>query len=365
MKKLLISLLLLLLSCVIFAQSAATEDVSKSNELKDWKVTFGAFTHLRYYKNESHSPYGTWERLALNINVITPDKHKIVGSYWYQPDAPTNHSRNYIETLYYEIPTAKSSLKIGKTRNANFGLAASYPNRRTTQYGIVSETFTQDRSYAIQYNTKLPDNFSLGTSVYLTPHIGARGIGATSLAEKSTVVPHFAERDNPDHISGKTSASIRLAKKFDNLNVGLSAAAGNFGTDDLAYMNNVYGDTDLSNDHVYKYGLDMTYSKGKLGAVLEAYYGQYSDLDIFGTALTADYVINKYGTKVMAKYGYIDNNKPSISGKPITYEPSQLILGVSHPICKNAVLEFNYEFNNERGGKIDNDLGVLELTLSM
>ena len=341
------------------------ESEKKAEYLKKWTAKFSGFAQLREYFNPHHTAYGVADRVALDFTLKSPDKQIFYTSLYYHPYLKQDRVKYYLESLYYEIPVDNGSkVRLGKGRNQNFGVIPTYSNRLTTQYGILSETFTQDRIIGAQVNGKINDNLLFGFSMYMNPKIRARAVGSSPVAEHSTSIPHFAERDDPYNENGDPAMGLKITSNIkNNLTASLSGAFGNLRDDDVNYINSQYG-IDENSTTYYKYGADVIWKNPKFNLIGEAYYGRYSTLGILGLGASANYTLNKYGTKVAAKYNYMNYNKKPIFDNPITWEPSQLILGISHPLGKQLLLEFNYEFNMERGGSISNDLAFIECMVS-
>lgn len=363
MKKIILILIAVMLSTATFAQTTNTD--KSDSTLEKWSAKIGGFTQLRAYSNQGHSSYAELDRIALDMTVKAPDKSVVYGCVYFQHYLDKSKTKYYLESLYYDMPAGENNkLRLGKGRNQNFGIMQGYSNRRTSEYGILAEVFTQDRIIGAQYNTKLTNDVSAGFNVYMGPSIAARATGSSPDMEKSTSVPHFAERDDPYNETGNPTLGLRLTSKpVNNLTLGVSGALGSLKDSDINFINKYYSTSDKS-DTYYKYGVDASYRTPKYNVIFETYYGKYSTLGILGLGLTADYTINKYGTRVAAKYSYLDYNKTPIASVPMTWEPRQLILGLIHPINKNILLETNYAINQEKGGSSDNNLAFIECMIS-
>lgn len=335
----------------------------------------------RFYANPDSSAEFVTERVSLSaVGQLGADGTAYVEVYfhpWLPSVTAAEQFRTYLESAYVDLPFAKGRIRIGKGRQLNFGLTPSYPNRKTTQYGILSETFTQDRIQGFQYAYKKGD-FDFGASLYTDQSIGTRGIGDFPGAEAVKVVQHFVDKDTPSDISGELAGSVRLGITTPCLQAHISGAVGKFRQSDADTIAAPYGiaaGVNTDTDH-NKYGVDVVYSNGPFVAQAEWYRGNFSFLGITGYSVLVGYQ-PKDSRRVYLRYAALNNNRTPIDNPPLvppyvnsagqrtfierrTWDTQQLTLGIVQPIRKGVWAEFQYEKNMERPGSADNDLLFVE-----
>jgi len=271
--------------------------------------------------------------------------------------------RTYLESAYVDLPFAGGRMRIGKGRQLNFGMTPSYPNRKTTQYGILSETFTQDRITGFQYDQKV-GSFDMGASVYTDQDLGTRGEGDFAGSEATKVVKHLVDKDIPGEISGKLAASAKVGWTMPCWQIHFSGATGKLNTNMLGAINSATAfntPTNTNTDH-NKYGVDAAWSKGALVAQGEWYTGTFSFLKITGYSALVGYQ-PKNSRRYYVRYAALNNNVAPTANAP-TWPTEQLTFGIVQPIRQGVWAELNYEKNMERPGggakDVDNDLLFVE-----
>ncbi|MFQ3550044.1 MAG: hypothetical protein SNJ70_09880, partial [Armatimonadota bacterium] len=284
----------------------------------------------------------------------------------WMPDAAQQY-RTYLESAYYEhVLDANTKIRAGKGRQLNFGITPSYGNRKTTQYGIVSEAFTQDRIIGIQL-THQKDTLYAGATLFTDHRVGTRKAGAFPNAPNDKQVSYFADRDVPNDSSGKLAGSVKIGYETPELKGHFSAAVGNLKQADADFIGTntqagYVNGTNTNKDH-YKFGLDLTYKPNEFIVQGEWYQGKLSYVRQTGWSILAGYE-PKGKDRAYIRYAMLDNNQTRTSSQ-YTWDVDQLTLGYVHPITKGVWLEANYEFNNERRGpgqsKVKNDLFFVEL----
>ena len=257
-------------------------------------------------------------------------------------------SRTYIESAYMDLPFANGRIRVGKGRQQNFGMVPTYPNRKTSQYGITSEAFTQDRIMGFQYYAK-NGTFDYGASLYTDLVAGKRGVGGFAGAVGATqTVAHLVDKDIPGDISGRLAVSGRLGWTNPRWQVHFSAATGGLNKNQLGAL----GGTNTDHD---KYGVDAVYTTGPWVFQGEAYKGTWGGLDIDSYQLGASYQ-PKDKTRFCVKWAALNNSTTAVYR-----DLEQFTFGVVQPIRSKVWVELNYEKNSESGASIDNDLLILEL----
>lgn len=256
-------------------------------------------------------------------------------------------SRTYIESAYMDLPFAKGRIRIGKGRQLNFGLCPTYPNRKTTQYGILAETFTQDRIMGFQYNAK-SGAFDYGASLFTDLVGGVRGIGGFPGAVGATqTVRHLVDKDIPGDISGRMAVSGKVGWTNPRWQVHFSGMTGGLNESQLGAV----GGTNT--DHS-KYGVDAIYTTGPWVLQGEGYKGTWGNLDIDGYQFLAGFQ-PKGKTRVYARWSALNNSTTAVYR-----DVQQFTFGVVQPIREKVWVELNYEKNEESGASVGNDLTIVE-----
>lgn len=274
---------------------------------------------------------------------------------------PAEQYRTYLESAYVDMPLGSGRIRIGKGRQLNFGLTPSYPNRKTSQYGIVPETFTQDRIVGFQYSHK-SGAFDGGVSLYTDTSLNTRSIGDFPGATAADVVKHLVDKDVPADISGEIAGSIRFGVTRPCWQVHLSGALGSLSQANIDALNTTYpGLLDANNDDHNKWGIDAAWAKGAFVAQGEYYSGNFGSIGIDGYNLLVGYT-NKKLQRFYIRYNALNNSIAPTANQP-SWDTQQWIFAIVQPIAKGVWLELDYEKNSvgaSTGAVPDNDLLFLE-----
>ncbi len=311
------------------------------------------------------------QRMTLITRAKFPDGKEAYVEVYHHPHVPDDiiggnrtveQYRTYVESAYVQLPIMENGdLRVGHGRLMNFGMVPHYGNRKTSQYGIVAETFTQDRMLGAQFMYK-KDNFVGGVTLYNDYRVGTRSIGYYPGVQGTKIVRHLADRDDPANLSRKLAVAVRGGIENENWQAHVSGAWGKLNQDDYQYVGGLYGVATTNSDH-NKYGVDVKYQKDSLLAQGEYYVGNWSFVQLTGWQVLVGYQ-PKTGAKAYLRYSNVDNNQTANANQQ-TWDISQWTLGVVYPISKGVWLELNYERNEEDTpagvAKVDNDLLFVEL----
>ena len=328
-------------------------------------VELHGYMQNRFYANPDRPARFVTDRVSLSaIGHLGTDATGYVEVYYHPwltdraivaPAAPgvvgftADQFRVYIESAYVDMPLAKGRIRVGKGRQLNFGLTPSYPNRKTSQYGILAETFTQDRITGAQYDQKIGE-VDIGASLYTDLRVENRKIGdfagnpVNGLTPGANVVSHIADKDDPANNPGTLAGSLRFGITKPNFQAHLSGATGRMVRDDVNTLAAAYGVASTSTKHA-KYGLDSSYSCGPYVFQAEIYQGQFSFLKVTGYQVLIGYQ-PKDKARFYARWSAI-NNDGNLTSNQLTWSPRQLTLGVIQPIRKGVWVEVDYEKNTE------------------
>lgn len=316
-----------------------------------------------YFPPDGDSQFVT-ERVSLSASAKVGDAGQAYAEIYFHPWIPSvaaaEQFRTYLESAYVDLPLGQGRIRLGKGRQLNFGLTPSYGNRKTTQYGIISETFTQDRIVGAQYAVK-KGAFEFGTTVYTDTRVGTRRIGDYDAANPARTVPHFVDKDIPADASRDLAVSAKIGWTAPCFSAHLSGATGKLEQLDADAIGAAYGIATTDRDH-NKYGADVIWSKGPFVAQGEWYQGNFSFLKITGWQVLVGYQ-PKDTRRVYLRYSALDNDQTP-NANSLTWNTQQLTLGIVQPITKGVWAEFQWEKNMEdpAGGaaNVDNDLLFVE-----
>ncbi len=329
-------------------------------------VELHGYMQNRFYANSGYSSRFVSERVSLSAIGDFGDATGYVEVYihpWLTdrtdlpaPLAPghtisADQFRIYLESAYADLPFAAGRLRLGKGRQLNFGLTPSYPNRKTSQYGILAETFTQDRITGAQYSYKCGD-FDFGVSLYSDLQVLTRSIGEFSGANSGPgevgVVKHFVDKDDPANPSGALATSARVGITRPNFQFHISGMTGGINQADADFIAAQYGiPAGVNTDDTHnKYGVDSIYSFGPFVLQAEAYQGNFSFLTIRGYQVLFGYQ-PKDKQRFYVRWSALNNDRAPLAASQATWDTQQLTLGFVQPIRKGVWLEINYENNLE------------------
>jgi len=336
-------------------------------------VELHGYMQNRFYANEGYSARFVTERVSLSaVGQLANDTTGYIEMYlhpWITDRAFTNafgntvtgeQSRTYLESAYVDMPFAKGRLRFGKGRQLNFGMTPSYPNRKTSQYGILSETFTQDRIIGAQFDRKF-GTFDVGASLYTDMQVETRKIGEFAGSTNTTIPPtpgaptpanalvttvqHLCDREDAANTSGRIAGSLRLGVTKPNYQYHFSGAVGQLQQADANFIAQQYNLAPTTNKSHSKYGFDGSVSSGPWVLQTEAYQGKFSFLTVTGYSVLAGYQ-PKDKTRAYIRWAAINNDRTPTNFQT-TWNVQQLTVGVVQPISKGVWIEVNYEDNLE------------------
>ena len=278
----------------------------------------------------------------------------------------------FLEHAYLDLKDMPLSgiLRIGATRNNCFGLVPVYPNRKTTNYGMVSDAFTHDRILGVQYLAKVKP-FDINVGIHNGYDIGTRTVGegvkkVTILADRDKSFT-AATRNDTDK-SKECSARIAFAPDR-SVNVGVSGTIGRLSLADLTTLNPLLG-TAYTDRRKMRAGVDCTVTK--LDPVIfqgECYEGWTSELQHMAYQGMAGYLFKKDGKPwidIYARYGELNPDIAPKAGLQATWKLAQTVLSCVYRFTPGAQLQLELEKNDQKNRSTaarvyDND-AILELT---
>ncbi|MGC8835139.1 MAG: hypothetical protein ACP5R4_13920 [Armatimonadota bacterium] len=363
-----IAALLTACGCALAAESAPAVQVH-------------GYMQNRFYFGPGAAPEFRSERISVSTTANLPNDSTAYVEVYYHPWAST--SGLYLESAYYETQLGPGKIRVGKGRRMTFGITPLYTNRRTSNYGLVSEAFTQDRIQGVQYLIQR-STLDAGIALHTGYRLGVRQIGeipGDTDRNKLYSVPHLCLRDpasgggTPDsRQNSKLELSMRIGGRWQNgLKAGVSAAFGRIDDADLKNLNtsaptNVLtpgGSPPLLPGTTSKtrrvLGLDFTY-KHPEGFVTqgELYASKLSRLNYNAWNILVGWE-PPVGWKFFARYAQQNMGAAANPANPLSKDIRQLSLSAVQPLRKGLWMQYELELNTEKPGKVRNNIFFVEL----
>jgi hypothetical protein len=357
-------------------------------------VELHGYMQNRFYSTESVSGRFVMERVSLQASAkLGEDGQAYVEMYihpWltdtvvgnkYAPPGSTppaagtqvtaEEFRTYLESAYVDLPLMGGRIRIGKGRQLNFGMTPSYPNRKISQYGILAETFTQDRIVGAQYARK-SGIWDGGMTLFTDQSLGTRNIA--DIASNTKVVPHIVDKDVPGAVSGKLAVAGRIGVTTPCSRFHISGVTGALNPNQINWIGTAFGlasGENTNTDH-NKWGFDAMYKTGSFLAQGEWYTGKFSLVGITGYQILFGYEPKDPGARrAYVRYAALNNDlapqAPSASNPNAlaTWPNQQFTLALVQPIRKGVWVEVDWEKNSQRPpagvSQIKDDVFFLEL----
>jgi len=357
--------LITLLLAAALALAMAPVARAAPTEIHGWMLN-------RFY-GEPGNGHFQMERISLSA---AKDLDKDITTYieWYYHHwanlKPALGSPWYLDSAYANYTDKRGNqLRFGKGRNYCFGIVPAYPNRKHSEYGLVSETITQERIVGLQYFGSTSDKkLDFGIAVHNSLLPGTRFSGTDqAFFRDDPTVPHLADKGEGKNlaVSARVAVPVVTGGKL-----GLSYRAGKLRPSDLSFL----ASKDLiaptaTDDKNRRWGLDFNY-KHSCGLVAQAemYDAKASTLDF----KTRDILVgfepaDPMGRKYYARYGRLNLEPPAVTPNTFTWDQKQLILSVVQPLRKGKPVWLQLEFirNDEDPpagiARVNNDVLFLEL----
>lgn len=388
----------LALACLLGAASAAAAQGPPAVEVHGWILT-------RYYHDvtvdatldesgavvdKEKDRWLEWERISLIGLARLAEGRQAYGEIYIHPWLPHDDaSFLYLESLYLDVPAGEGAkYRIGKGRSLAFGIVPTYGNRKTSNYGPLSETFTMDRALGVQYlQTRGQDSVAFGIFNSQRPGVRLIGMAADSQLERGSVpratVLHLTDRDSPAKRSGELEASLRWGRQMGDTNVGLSGRLGAIDGDDAAYLSRFFANYSGTNHTRVRYGLDATHKRAPYFGSLEYYAGAIGGIQqdgyaiVLGVEPTPECPGSWRDMSRVCKGAFVRYTKLNIdtprTPNSITWDTQQWAVSYVLPLKLSWLpharwLQFEYERNRESpppgASQIPNDLLFVELFTS-
>lgn len=335
-----------------------------------------------YLQNRFYSAPGSTmefrsERVSISTIAKFANDSTAYAELYYHPWTASNGL--LLESGYYDTGLGSGRVRIGKGRRMTFGITPAYPNRKTSNYGLVGEAVTQDRIQGVQYmlNKGL---MNYGFSAHTGYRLGIRNIGdipGDDVRNPLHLVPHLCLRDpvagggnattSPGQLSKNIQFSGRVGAKLKNgLSLGFSGSAADLDPRDLTNLrgdnanpatnpllpNNPFtgkatttplGKT-FTDNKTNQFGPDFTYKmNNNLTFQGEFYKCKVSDLDYNVWNVMSSYEFSPKW-RFIARYSKQDMDIAK-TDNALTWDTNQISLSAVQNLTKTSWLQYEYEIN--------------------
>ena len=194
------------------------------------------------------------DRYGLRLMQKVDDEFDLLTEVYIHPSETDARSRVYLESAFLNWHLKNRlpwdfNVRIGKGRNLCYGIAPSYASRRTSDYSLYSEAFTQMRVTGFQTFSNFGP-VQLAVAV-INPYSTSDGTIKSPLSRKLPDFPlgnniniPICDRDNDTGaILNRIGVSGRLGYKTKILNVGASLYMSEILSDSLMYPSSVQSDS--------------------------------------------------------------------------------------------------------------------------
>lgn len=346
-------------------------------------TTVGLFRFYVPLREEEISTF-RMERLIVMTSGSYKDAADYTVAIYYHPWVPVISGNLYLESAYFvlkklpgigELP-CNGRIWVGRGRRINFGVTPTYSNRKTSEYGIVSDMFTRDRIQGIQLSFSHKPLF-WGVSVYNGYKLGVRRAEPVSfLADRGLDLLNWGnDIDKSKEICGKVG--LKLNRK---LEAGVSASFAKLfddgreltdpeKNDEVALVMGILGlrrvnpeakgvevDGELERNYKARFGFDATLTpliESDISPSLlrcELYYGMSGDLNHIGWQALAGVNVRPLRMDLYARVSQIlldleeDQRRPDDT---MTWNLTQICFSSVFTIHKRLTLRVEFEKNLE------------------
>jgi len=163
------------------------------------------------------------ERYGIQFKEKIDDEFDWLTEIYIHPQLPASQGGLYLESAYLNWNLKERvpwdfSVRIGKGRNYCYGQTPSYSMRRTSDYSLYSEVFTQVRVVGLQTFSNFGENIQLAVAL-INPYTNSgRTLPDFAVGDKLTIA--VSDRDTENSTFNRVALSGRLGYKTDLFNVG-------------------------------------------------------------------------------------------------------------------------------------------------
>ena len=163
------------------------------------------------------------ERFGIKFSEKMDNEFDWVTEIYIHPQQPAGQGRLYMESAYLNWNLEERlpwdfTVRIGRGRNFCYGQTPSYGRRRTSDYSLYSEAFTQLRVVGFQTFSNFGENIQLAVAI-INPYTN-RGRFLPDFPSGDSIQLPISDRDTESSTFDRIGLSGRLGYKNDLLNVG-------------------------------------------------------------------------------------------------------------------------------------------------
>lgn len=337
-------------------------------------IVWHGYTQTRFYQPEGGPGRFRIDRVSLNATAQLDPKITAYVEFYFHPYVPATTAaepgRTYLESAYTDFKIDKwllpaGTLRVGKGRRQTFGITPAYSTRKVSNYGILSEMFTQDRAQGVQYFFVDKCGLDAGIGVTTAYRLGARGIGDINKDNRNTVLS-LADRDVPQapNENLELSARVGVARK-DGIRYGVTGSYSKLDPDDLAFLNANFPGITHSSQTRERYGAYFTVPRSNYILQGELYGAKTSDIFHNAWQILAGYDPKGMKPKAYVRYAQVNMDYDALAQSQYTWDKQQLTFSYVKPIRPSIWVQMEYEHNTENPpagtAQVKNDVGFVEL----
>jgi len=163
------------------------------------------------------------ERFGIKFSEKIDDEFDWVTEIYIHPQQPAGQGRLYLESAYLNWNLQERvpwdfSVRIGRGRNYCYGQTPSYGRRRTSDYSLYSEVFTQLRVVGFQTFSNFGENIQLAVAL-INPYTNSGRFLPDFPVGDNIRIP-ISDRDTESSTFNRVALSGRLGYKNELFNVG-------------------------------------------------------------------------------------------------------------------------------------------------
>jgi len=239
------------------------------------------------------------ERYGIKFSEKMNDEFDWVTEIYIHPQF--GWGAGYMESAYLNWDLSKRvpwnfKIRLGKGRNYAYGQTPDYSRRRTSDYSLYSESFTQQRVLGVQTFSQF-GKVQLAVAVINPYNQASRTLPDFALSTSNLNIP-ICDRDNDNSLVSRLAVSGRLGYANDILNVGADLYVGSpkDGTTGAKTRAGIDAEAKLKNGLLAQVQYTMATTAVFMG-------GKVDDLDHMGAEALVGYEVGKAG--LYARYGMV------------------------------------------------------------
>ena len=163
------------------------------------------------------------ERYGIKFTEKIDDEFDWVTEIYIHPQVGVAAGRLYLESAYLNWHLKERvpwdfTVRIGRGRNFCYGITPSYRSRRTSDYSLYSESFTQMRVVGFQTFSNFGENIQLALALINPYSFASRALPDFPIGDNIPIP--VCDRDTESSTFDRVALSGRLGYKYSMLNAG-------------------------------------------------------------------------------------------------------------------------------------------------